>query len=156
MGGSKAVSPTETTHQGERALETALSILEHIHAIRLKTMHNMGGVRELEQTIVCTLMTEFARLQLILGKDLTKSLSALHSEMETSTEALSSELLSVLNLHSGDPAFPWLKELIKKHQQSIPMKLNLPLMELEAAREDLGGFLQRRLSKLSSHSRSRG
>ena len=34
------------------------------------------------------------------------------------------------------------------------MKVNLPLMELEAAREDLGGFLQRHLSKLSSHSKA--
>ena len=154
-GGSKAVFSTETTHQGERALETTLGILEHIHAIRLQTMHDMGGVRELEQTLVRTLMAEFARLQLILGEDLTKSLSALRSELETSSEALSSDLLSALNLHSGDLAFPQVKELIQKHQQSISMKVNLPLMELEAAREDLGGFLQRRLSELSSHSKSR-
>ena len=117
-------------------------------------MHEMGGVRELEQTLVCTLMAEFARLQLILGEDLTKSLSGLCSELETSSEALSSDLLSVLNLHPGDPAFPRVKELIQKHQQSISMKVNLPLMELEAAREDLGGFLQRCLCKLSSNSKS--
>ena len=155
VGGSKAAFPTETTHQGERALKTALDILEHIHTIRLQTIHDMGGVRELEQTVVRTLMAEFARLQLILGEDLTKSLSALRSELETSSEALSSDLLSVLNLHSGDPAFPQVKELIQKHQQSISMKVNLPLMELKAAREDLGGFLQRCLHELSSHSKSR-
>ena len=154
-GGSKAAFPTETTHQGEGALETALNILEHIHALRLQTIHDMGGMRELEQTVVRTLMAEFARLQLILGEDLTKSLSALRSELETSSEALSSDLLSVLNLHSGDPAFPRVKELIQKHQQSISMKVNLPLMELEAAREDLGGFLQRRLRELSSNPKSR-
>ena len=153
-GGSKAASPTETTHQGERALETALGILEHIHALRLQTLHDMGGVRELEQTVVRTLMAEFARLQSILGEDLTKSLSALCSELETSSEALSSDLLSVLNIHSGDPVFPWVKELIQKHHQSISMKVNLPLMELEAAREDLGRFLQRRLRKLSSDPKS--
>ena len=153
--GSKAVFPTETTHQGERALETKLSILEHIHTLRLQTIHDMGGVRELEQTVVCTLMAEFARLQLILGEDLTKSLSALRSELETSSEALSSDLLSVLNLHSGDPAFPRVKELIQKHQQSVSMKVNLPLMELEAAREDLGEFLQKRLRELSSNPKSR-
>ena len=72
-GGSRAALPTETTRQGERALETAHEILEHIHAIHLQTMHEMGGVRELERTLVCTLMAEFARLQLILGEDLTKS-----------------------------------------------------------------------------------
>ena len=108
-GGSRAALPTETTHQGERALETARKILEHIHTIRLQTMHEMGGMRESEQTLVCTLMAEFARLQLILGEDLTKSLSALRSELETSSEALSSDLVRVLNLHSDDPAFPQVK-----------------------------------------------
>ena len=34
------------------------------------------------------------------------------------------------------------------------MKVNLPLMELEAAREDLGSFLQGRLRELSSNPRS--
>ena len=153
-GGSRAVFPTETTHQRERALETAREILEHIHAIRLQTMHEMGGVRELERALVRTLMAEFARLQLILGEDLTKSLSALCLELETSSEALSSNLVSVLNLHSDDLAFPCVKKLIQKHQQSVSMKVNLPLMELGAAREDLEGFLQRCLCELSSQSES--
>ena len=149
-GSSRAVLPTETTHQGERALETAREILEHIHASRLQTMHEMGGVRELERTLVHTLMAKFARLQLILGEDLTKSLTALHSELETSSEALSSDLVRILNLHSDDPAFPQVKELIQKYQQSISMKVNLPLMELGATREDMEGFLQRCLHELSS------
>ena len=42
-GSSRAALPTETTHQGERALETARKILEHIHAICLQTMHEMGA-----------------------------------------------------------------------------------------------------------------
>ena len=149
-GGSKATSPTETTHQGERALETVLGILERIHTLCLQILHDMGGMRELEQAAVRTLMAEFTRLQSILGEDLTKSLSALRSELENSSEVLSSDLLSVLNLHSGDLAFPRVRELIQKHHQSISMKVNLPLMELEAAREDLGRFLQGRLCELSS------
>ena len=36
-GGSKAASPMETTHQGERALETALSILEITHLQPLRS-----------------------------------------------------------------------------------------------------------------------
>ena len=153
-GGSKAASPTEAIHQGERALETTLGILECILALHLQTLHGIGGMRELEQAAVHTLMAEFARLQLILGEDLTKSLSALRSELETSSEALSSDLLSVLNLHSGDPAFPRVKELIQKHHQSVSMKVNLPLIELEAAREDIGRFLQGCLHELSSDPRS--
>ena len=152
--GSKAASPTETTHQGERALETVLGILERIHALRLQALYDVGGMRELEQAVVFTLMAEFVRLQLILAEDLTKSLSALHSELETSSEALASDLFSILNLHPGDPVFLWVKKLIQKHHQSISMKVNLPLIELKAAREDLGRFLQERFHDLSSNPRS--
>ena len=154
-GGSKAASPTETTHQGERDLETTLRIIECIHALHLQILHEMGGMRELEQAAIRTLMAEFARLQSILCEDLTKSLSALRSELEASSEVLSADLLSILNLHPGDPAFPWVKELIQKHHQSISMKVNLPLIELEAAREDLERFLQGHLCKLSSDLKAR-
>ena len=54
VGGSKATSPTETTHQGERDLETTLGIVKHIHALRLQILHEMGGMRELEQAAVHT------------------------------------------------------------------------------------------------------
>ena len=149
-GGSKAAPPTETTHQGERDLETALGIVKCIHALRLQILHEMGGVRELEQVAIRTLMAEFARLQSILCEDLTKSLSALRSELETSSDVLSADVLNILNLHPGDPAFPRVKELIQKHHQSVSMKVNLPLIELEAAKEDLERFLQGCLHELSS------
>ena len=154
-GGSKAASPMETTHQGERDLETALGIIERIHALHLQILHEMGGVRELEQAAIRTLMAEFARLQSILCEDLTKSLSALCSELEASSEVLSADLLRVLSLHPGDLAFPRVKELIQKHHQSILMKVNLPLIELEAAREDLERFLQGCLHELSSDLKAR-
>ena len=51
-------------------------------------MHEMGGMRELEQTLVCTLMAEFVRLQLIIGEDLTKSLTALCSPVRLSHQTL--------------------------------------------------------------------
>ena len=149
-GGSKAASPTETTRQGERDLKTTLVIVECIHALRLQILHEMGGVRELEQVAVHTLIAEFARLQLISCEDLTKSLSALRSELEASSEVLSADILNVLNLHPGDPAFTWVRELIQKHHQSVSMKVNLPFIELEVAKEDLERFLQGCLHELSS------
>ena len=153
--GSKAASPTETTCQGERNLETALGIVERIHALRLQILHKMGSMREVEQVAVCTLMVEFARLQSILCENLTKSLSALRSELEASSEALSADILNVLNLHPGDPAFSQLRELIQKHHQSVSMKVNLPLIELEAAKEDLERFLQECLRELGSDPKAR-
>ena len=149
-GSSKDASPTETTHQGERDLETTLGIVECIHALCLQIPHEMGGMRELEQAAIRTLMAEFARLQSVLCEDLTKSLSALRSELESSSEVLSADLLNILNLHPGDLAFPRVKELIQKHHQSVSMKVNLPLIELEVAREDLERSLQGCLHELSS------
>ena len=107
-------------------------------------MHEMGSMRELDQTLAHTLMAE----------DLTKSLVALCTDLETSCEALSSDFVRTLNLHSNDPVSLQVKQLIQKFQQSISMKVNLPLMELEAAREDMEGFLQRCLHEISSQSES--
>ena len=152
---SRAVSPTETTCQGERDLEITLGIVERIHALRLQIIHEMEGVREVEQAAVCTLMVEFARLQTILCEDLTKSLSALCSEMEASSAVLSADIINILNLHPGDPAFSRVRELIQKHHQSVSMKVNLPLIELEAAKEDLVRFLQECLCELGSNLKAR-
>ena len=129
-GSSKAASPTKTTRQGERDLETALGVIECIHALRLQIIHDMGSVREIEQAAVHTLMAEFARLQTILCKDLTKSLSALCLELETSSEVLLADILNILNLRPGDPGFSQMRELIQKHHQLVSMKINLPLIEL--------------------------
>ena len=147
---SRAVSPTETTHQGERDLEITLGIMERIHALCLQIIHEMGGMREVEQVAVHTLMVEFARLQTILCEDLTKSLSALRLEIESSGEVLSADIINILNLRPGDLAFSRVRELIQKHHQSVSMKVNLPLIELEAAKKDLVSFLQERLHELGS------
>ena len=148
---SRAVSPTETARQGERDLEITLGIVECIHALRLQIIHEMGGMREVEQAAVHTLMVEFARLQTIMCKDLTKSLSALHLEMEASGEVLSADIINILNLCPGDPAFSWVRELIQKHHKSVSMKVNLPLIELEVAKEDLVRFLEEHLHELGSN-----
>ena len=47
-----------------------------------------------------------------------------------------------------------MKAIIQKFQQSTSMKMNLPLMELEAARKDMEGFLRSCLCKISSQSES--
>ena len=59
-------------------------------------------------------------------------------------------MLNVLNLHPGDSGFSRVKELLQKHHQSVSLKVNLPLIELEAAKEDLNRFLQECLHELGS------
>ena len=113
-------------------------------------MHEMGSVWELDRALAHTLMTEFMRLQLIIGKDLTKSLLAFHTDLETSCEVLASAFARTLNLHPDDPMSCQVKAITQKFQQSTSVKMKLPLMELEAAREDMEGFLWSCLHEISS------
>ena len=154
-GSSGAALPIKTAHHGERVLETARKILACVHAIRLQAMHEMESVQELDRTLARTLMAEFARLQLIIGEDLTKSLIAFCTDLETSCEVLASDLVRTLNLRPNDPVSRQVKAIIQKFQQSTSMKMNLPLMELGAAREDMEGFLWSCLCEISSQSESR-
>ena len=151
MGGSNQVaSPKESASEGEHDLEIVRDVIWCLHAVRLQVMHDMGCVREVEQAAVRTLLAEFARLQAILGEDLTRSLSALHSELEASSEAILADVLDILNLCSGDLGFSRIKELLQKYHQSVSLKVNLPLIELEAAKVDLNRFLQECLCVLGS------
>ena len=149
-GSCQAVSPKESASKEERDLEIVWDVIRHLHAVRLHAMHDMVCVREVEQVAVRTLLAEFARLQAILGEDLTRSLSALRSELEASSEAVLADVLDVLNLRSGDPGFSRVMELLQKYHQSVSLKVNLPLIELEAAKVDLNRFLQECLLKLGS------
>ena len=147
---SQAALPKESANEEECDLEIVRDVVRHLHVVHLQAMHDMGCVREVEQAVVRTLLEEFARLQAILGEDLTRSLSALRSELEASSEAMLADMLDILNLCSGDPGFSRVKELLQKYHQLISLKVNLPLVKLEAAKVDLNRFLQERLCELDS------
>ena len=75
--GSGEALPRRIALPRQHNIETKHEILARIHALCLQTMHEMRSVWELDQTLAHMLMAEFARLQLIVGEDLTKSLIAL-------------------------------------------------------------------------------
>ena len=142
MGGScQAASPKEPASEEEHDFEIVRDVIRHLHTVRLQAMHDMVCVREVEQVAVRTLLAEFARLQTILGEDLTRSLSALRLELEALSEAVLADVLDVLNLCSGYLGFSRVMELLQKYHQSVSLKVNLPLVELEAAKVDLNRFL---------------
>ena len=118
-------------------------------------MHEMGSMREVDQTLARTLMAKFARLQLIVGEDFTKSLIALCTDLEASCEALMSDIVRTLDLHSNDPVSHQVKAALHKFQQTTSLKVTLPLMGLEAARENMEEFMRSRLQEMSSQTESR-
>ena len=129
-------------------------ILAHVHTLHLQTMHEMGSMWELDRTLAQTLMAESVRLLLIIGEDFTKSLIAHHTDLEASCEVLLSDIVRTLNLHPDDPLSCQVKATLQKFQRATSLKVNLPLMELEAAREDMEEFLRSHLSEISSQTES--
>ena len=74
--------------------------------------------------------------------------------METSSEVFLSDVARTLNLYPTDPASHRLKAILQKFQQATSLRVNLPLMELQVAQEDMEGFLQCRLQEISSQEES--
>ena len=97
-GGSDEALPKRTALPREWVLETTHEILACIHTLCIQTMHEMGSICELDQTLARTLLAESARVQLIIGEDLTKSLVTLHTDLEASSEALLSDIAKTLDL----------------------------------------------------------
>ena len=139
----------------QRVLEIMQGILEHIHATCLQALYEMGSTRELDRTLACALMAEFARVQLVMGKDLTQSLIALRLELENSSQAFLSDVSRVLNLQPTDPAAHEVKALLLRFHQALTMKVHLPLLELQAAQEELESFLQWHLQEIGSRTETR-
>ena len=154
MEGSGKALPIKTTPDRVRVLKTTHKFLGCLHALHLQMMHEMGSMWEVDQTLAQTLMAEFARLQLIVGEDLTKSLLALCSDLEASSEALMSNNVRTIGLHPNDPAAHQVKAVLQTFQQNTSMKVTLPLMELEAARGDMEEFIRSCLRELSSQTGS--
>ena len=143
--GSGKALPIKTTPNRKRVLKTTHKFLGCLHALHLQTMHEMGSMWEVDQTLAQTLMAEFVRLQLIVGEDLTKSLLALCSDLEASSEVLVSDIVRTIGLHPNNPAARQVKAVLQTFQQSISMKVTLPLMELEAAHGDMEEFMRSHL-----------
>ena len=108
-------------------------------------MHEIGSMREVDRTLAQTLMAKFVRLQLIVGEDFTKSLIALCTDLEASCEVLMSDIVRTMDLHPDDPTSHQVKAALQKFQQTTSQKVNLPLIELEAAHEDMEEFMWSRL-----------
>ena len=66
-----------------------------------------------------------------------------------------SDIVRTLDLHPDDPVSCQVKAALHKFQQTTSLKVNLPLMELEAACYDMEEFMWSRLPEISSQTESR-
>ena len=78
----------------------------------------------------------------------------LHTDLEASSEVLLSDIAKTLDLHPNNPASCQVKAILQRFQQATSLKVNLSLMELQVARDDMEGFLQSRPQEISSQTES--
>ena len=68
--------------------ELVRDTLDQVDALRLKTLQEMGFLQEVDRALAKSIMSEFIRLQLIVGEDLNTSLRAMHVDLDVTTDEL--------------------------------------------------------------------
>ena len=144
--------PPPTSVLGDReVMELVCDTLDQVYALHLKTLQEMGFIREVDRALAKSMMSEFIRLQLIVGDDLNTSLRAMHADLEATTDELIRDLdIAVQNSTELPSKNPAVRVALHRFKELIKLKLALPLAQVDAACEDMDRFLQHRLEELCS------
>ena len=125
--------------------------LDQVYALCLKTLQEMGFIWEVDRALAKSIMSEFIRLQLIVGEDLNTSLQAMHADLEVTTDELIWDLdIAVQNSTDLPSENPSVRVALHRFQELVKLKLTLPLAQVDAAREDMDRFLHHHIEELHS------
>ena len=81
--------PPPTPALGDHeVMELVHDTLDQVYALCLETLQEIGFIREVDRALAKSIMSEFIRLQLIVGDDLNTSLWAMHADLEATTDEL--------------------------------------------------------------------
>ena len=132
-------------------MELVRDTLDQVYALHLETLQEMGFIWEVDRALAKSMMSEFIRLQLIVGDDLNISLRAMHADHEATTDELIRDLdIAVQNSTELPSKNPAVRVALHRFRELIKLKLALPLAQVDAACEDMDRFLQHRLEELRS------
>ena len=152
-GSSSQSAPTSDVNE---VREQVHKILTQIFALKVETVQEVGFVSETDRALARALMSEFVRLQLIVGEDLNTSLQTMHAKIETATSELLRDLdIASRNAMEVPSANPSVRVALECFNQLVKLKLVLPLTQLDAVREDMERFLRYRLSQLHAQTELR-
>ena len=144
---------TEAAPTKERTLQMANSILDQAHALRLRSMWDLGRIRDLDRTLARTLMAEFSRVQLIVQEDVRQGLMALRSDLQASSMAFIADVRRIVDIPMADPRSALFEASLERFRRQATLKFDLPLAKMDAAAVDIMTFLNARLQELSSQSK---
>ena len=144
--------PLPTPALGDHeVMELVCDTLDQVYALHLETLQEMGFIREVDRALAKSIMSEFIRLQLIVGDDLNTSLRAMHADLEATTDELIRDLdIAAQNSTDLPSKNPAVRVALHRFKELIKLKLALPLAQVDAAHEDMDRFLQHRLEELCS------
>ena len=144
---------TEAAPSKERTLQMANSILDQAQALRLRSMRDLGRIRDLDRTLARTLMAEFSRVQLIVQEDVRQGLMALRSDLLASSTAFIADVRRIVDVPMTDPRSALFEASLERFRRQAAQKFDLPVAEMDAAAVDITTFLNARLQELSSQSK---
>ena len=144
--------PPPTPALGDReVMELVCDTLDQVYALCLKTLQEMGFIWEVDRALAKSIMSEFIRLQLIVGDDLNTSLRAMHADLEATTDELIRDLdIAAQNSTDLPSENPSVRVALHRFRELVKLKLTLPLAQVDAACEDMDRFLQHRSEELCS------
>ena len=143
---------TEAAPTKERTLQMANSILDQAQALRLRSMRDLGRIRDLDRTLARTLMAEFSRVQLIVQDDVRQGLMALRSDLQDSSTAFIADVRRIVDVPMTDPRSALFEASLERFRRQATLKFDLPLAAMDAAAVDITTFLNARLKELRSPS----
>ena len=111
----------------------------------------MGFIREVDRALAKSIMSEFIRLQLVVGEDLNTSLWAMHADLEATTDELIRGMdIAAQNSTDLPSENPSVRVALHRFKELVKLKLTLPLAQVDAACEDMDRLLQHCLEELCS------
>ena len=144
-------SPPTPALGDREVMELVRDTLDQVYALCLETLQEMGFIREVDRALAKSIMSEFIRLQLIVGDDLNTSLRAMHADLEATTDELIRDLdIAAQNSTDLPSKNPSVRVVLHRFRELVKLKLTLLLAQVDAACEDMDRFLQHRLEELRS------
>ena len=108
--------------------------LDQVYALHLKTLQEMGFIREVDRALAKSIMVEFLRLQLIVGDDLNTSLWAMYADLEATMAELMRDMdIAVQNSTALPSENPAIGVALHRFTDLARLKLALPLAQVDAA-----------------------
>ena len=144
-GGSPthAMTPPTPVLGDHEVMELVRDTLDQVYALRLETLQEMGFIWEVDRALAKPMMSEFIRLQLIVGDYLNISLWAMHADLEATTDELIRDLdIAVQNFTELPSKNPAVRVALHRFKELIKLKLALQLAQVDVAHEDMDRFLQ--------------